>query len=131
MYEFFKENMKYRCIATEDRNHFILVNHTPEEVKAFAEEHGFPLPENPEEVYYVVHESPNPTLFSLSVASLTRRLEPLEPHGKMFPWFRCFNNRGLHVLVAKGIYVGTGKEIPFDVIKEGTELKEVGLPHAE
>lgn len=131
MYEFFKENMKYRCISTEDRKHFILVNHTPEEVKAFADEHGFPFPENTEEVYYVVHESPNPTLFSLSVSSLTRRLEPLEQHGKMFPWFRCFIKNGMRVLVANGIYVGTGKEIPFAKVKEGTELKEVGLPNAE
>lgn len=128
MYEFYEENMKYRCIATEDRKHFILVNHTREEMEEFAKEHGFQLAENPEEKLYVVHESTDPTLFMLAVSSLTRRLAPLEPSGKMFPWFYHTKDRKL---IAKGVYVGTGEDIPFVEVPEGVEIRQLQMPNAQ
>lgn len=125
MNEFYYENMKYHVIASDDRKHFILVGHTPEEIKAFAEAHKLNVTDTKEN-YYGVRQSDTPTNFSVAVSVFVRKLDPFGEYGSMFPYFYYTPT---YALVTRGVYVGDGG-CPFHVIKNVDKLTQLKVPHA-
>lgn len=118
MYEFFEENRKYRVVCTEDRNHCILVDHTPEEVALFAKEKNMTIVDT-EPKYYVVHESTNDTLFMFAISSLVRRLAPFKPFDYLYGLFYRNKNTKIKKLVTKGVYLKkTEEKCPFVEVKD-------------
>lgn len=116
MYVFLKEKMKYPAVCTEDSKHWILVACNKELVDSFCKEKGFTP--NYEEKYFVVHSSPEDTLFSFACASLPRRLNPIGgendmPADNFYAMHQYFYRNSKRQLIVKGVYVGNGENCPF------------------
>ena len=116
MFVFYKKDMKYPVVCTEDQHHWILVGADDAMADDFGKEVGL---SQGKEGYYIVHHSDREDLFSLACASLPQRLNPMItendlPGENFFSMHKYFYRNKNRDLIVKGIYFGTeGEENPF------------------